>query len=277
MKTATLLVVLDGFGYNESPDDNAIAAADTPNWDRYWREAPHTLISGSGTDVGLPEGQMGNSEVGHMNLGAGRVVYQDYTRINRAIAQGEFARNRTLNRTFDRVKKSGGRLHVMGLLSPGGVHSHEEHMFALLEMAAGVGLENVYLHAFLDGRDTPPRSAEASLEKADKLLAKLGVGHVASVIGRFFAMDRDRRWDRLEQAYKLLVRGEAPFHAATGRDALAQAYGRDENDEFVQPTAVHAADELPVRFLDGDAVVFMNFRADRARQLTRSILEEEFD
>lgn len=277
MKNTTLLVVLDGFGYNESPDDNAIAHAKTPNWDRYWSDLPHALISASGTDVGLPAGQMGNSEVGHMNLGAGRIVYQDYTRIKRVIEQGEFARNRTLNRSFDRVKKSAGRLHVMGLLSPGGVHSHEDQIFSLLEMAAAAGLESVYLHAFLDGRDTPPRSAESSIAKADNLLTKLGVGHVASITGRYFAMDRDRRWDRIERAYNLLVRGEAPFHARSGVEALEQAYARDESDEFVQPTAVHPADELPLRMLDGDAVVFMNFRADRARQISRAILEDDFD
>ena len=163
MKTPTVLIVLDGFGYSEAEEGNAIAAADTPNWDRYWQEAPHTLISGSGTDVGLPDGQMGNSEVGHMNLGAGRVVYQDLTRINRAIEQGEFARNRALNKCFDRVEHSAGTLHVMGLLSPGGVHSHEDQIFALLEIAAERGLKKVMLHAFLDGRDTPPRSARASL------------------------------------------------------------------------------------------------------------------
>ncbi len=277
MKTPTVLIVLDGFGYSEAVEGNAIAAANTPNWDRYWLEAPHTLISGSGTDVGLPDGQMGNSEVGHMNLGAGRVVYQDLTRINRAIEQGEFARNRALNKCFDRVENSGGTLHVMGLLSPGGVHSQEDQIFALLKIAAERGLNRVMLHAFLDGRDTPPRSARASLEKAEALLAELGNGHVASICGRYYAMDRDRRWDRVSRAYNLLVRGEAPFHASSAVDALDAAYARDEGDEFVQPTAVHAEDELPVRFADGDAVVFMNFRADRARQITRAIISEAFD
>ncbi len=277
MKKASLLVVLDGFGYSESPDANAIAAAETPNWDRYWSQRPHTLISGSGGDVGLPDGQMGNSEVGHMNLGAGRVVYQDLTRINRAIKQGEFARNRTLNRTFDHLRKTGGALHVMGLLSPGGVHSHEEQIFALLEIAAATGLSTIYLHAFLDGRDTPPRSARASLEKADALLQRLGVGRIASLCGRYFAMDRDRRWDRIERAYNLLVRGEAPFHAKSALSGLDDAYARQESDEFVQPTAIHGGDELPVRMKDGDAVIFMNFRADRARQLTRAMIDPEFD
>jgi len=277
MKKVTLLVVLDGFGYREDAEANAIAAARTPNWDRYWNEAPHTLISGSGADVGLPDGQMGNSEVGHMNLGAGRVVYQDLTRINRAIQQGEFQRNRTLNRMFDRVRKKGGALHLMGLLSPGGVHSHQDQIFACLEMAAAAGVEQVYLHAFLDGRDTPPRSAAASLEKAEALAARLGNTQLASIVGRYYAMDRDRRWDRIERAYNLLVRGEAPFHASRAGTALEQAYARDENDEFVQPTAIHAEGALPARIQNGDAVLFMNFRADRARQLTRAMVDPEFD
>ena len=276
-KSTTLLTVLDGFGHSESTDGNAIAAADTPNWDRYWSEAPHTLISGSGSDVGLPDGQMGNSEVGHMNLGAGRVVYQDLTRINRAIEQGEFAKNRALNRCFDRVRKSKGTLHVMGLLSPGGVHSHEEQIFKLLEIAAVKDVSSVMLHAFLDGRDTPPRSAMDSLARAEKLFESLGVGQVASICGRYFAMDRDRRWDRISRAYNLLIRGEAPFHAGSATEALELAYARDEGDEFVQPTAIHAENELPARIADGDAVVFMNFRADRARQLTRAILDPEFE
>ncbi|HEY5645344.1 MAG TPA: 2,3-bisphosphoglycerate-independent phosphoglycerate mutase [Pseudomonadales bacterium] len=276
-KKTTVLVVLDGFGYSETVDGNAILAAETPNWDRYWATQPHALISGSGTDVGLPAGQMGNSEVGHMNLGAGRVVYQDLTRINRAVEQGEFARNRAINRCFDRVEKSGGTLHVMGLLSPGGVHSHEDQIFALLEIAAKRGISRLMLHAFLDGRDTPPRSARASLEKAEALFERLGVGRVASVCGRYFAMDRDRRWDRVSRAYNLLTRGEAPFHAATSTEALDLAYERGESDEFVQPTAVHDMADLPARMADADAVIFMNFRADRARQLTRAILDEAFD
>jgi 2,3-bisphosphoglycerate-independent phosphoglycerate mutase len=272
-----VLVILDGWGYSETTEYNAIASGNTPVWDRLWSEYPHTLIRTSGAAVGLPAGQMGNSEVGHMNLGAGRVVYQDLTRINRAIEQGEFARNRALNRCFDRVEASGGTLHVMGLLSPGGVHSHEDQIFSLLEIASARGLERVMLHAFLDGRDTPPRSARASLERAEALFERLGNGHVASLCGRYYAMDRDRRWDRVSRAYNLLVRGEAPFHTASAVEGLEQAYQRGEGDEFVQPTAVHAEGELPVRFLDGDAVVFMNFRADRARQLTRAILNEPFD
>ena len=276
MRNVTLLVILDGFGHNESPEANAIAHAHTPNWDRFWADLPHTLISGSGVDVGLPENQMGNSEVGHMNLGAGRVVRQDFTRINTAIEEGDFARNRTIRQAYDRVKKSGGALHVLGLLSPGGVHSHEQQIFACLEAAAAAGVERVYLHAFLDGRDTPPISALVSLEAAEAKLAQLKIGHIASICGRYFAMDRDNRWDRVSRAYNLLVRGEAPFHAPNAVDALSLAYARKETDEFVQPTAVHAVGELPVTMQDGDAVIFMNFRADRARELTRAIIETEF-
>ncbi|MEZ5552863.1 MAG: 2,3-bisphosphoglycerate-independent phosphoglycerate mutase [Pseudomonadales bacterium] len=276
MKNTTVLVVLDGFGHSDSPEDNAIFHARTPNWDRYWAENPHSLISGSGTDVGLPDGQMGNSEVGHMNLGAGRVVYQELTRINLALERGEFARNPALNRTFDRVQKAAGTLHVMGLLSPGGVHSHEDQIFGLLRIAAAAGVERVLLHAFLDGRDTPPRSARDSLEHAQALLAELGNGHIASICGRYFAMDRDRRWDRVMRAYNLLVRGEAPFHATSAVEGLDAAYARDEGDEFVQPTAIHAAGEIPARMHDGDAVIYMNFRADRARQLTRALIDPGF-
>ncbi len=276
MTTTTVLIVLDGFGHRQATEGNAIAAAKTPNWDRYWAECPHTLISGSGADVGLPDGQMGNSEVGHMNLGAGRVVYQDLTRINRAIEQGEFARNRAINRCFDRLEKTGGKLHVLGLLSPGGVHSHEQQIFSLVEMAARRGISRIMLHAFLDGRDTPPRSARDSLARAQALFQRLGVGQLASLCGRYFAMDRDQRWERISRAYKLLVRGEAPFHAATALDALEQAYARDEGDEFVQPTAIHGEAELPVRMENGDAVIFMNYRADRARQLTRAITDQDF-
>ena len=277
MRHVNLLVVLDGFGYNESTDHNAIALAQTPVWDSLWQDHPNTLISGSGEDVGLPAGQMGNSEVGHMNLGAGRVIYQDFTRINRAIEQGEFANNRALNACFKKTLASEGALHVFGLTSPGGVHSHEDQILALIRVAHEKGIERIYLHAFLDGRDTPPRSAHASLERAEALFEELDCGHVASIVGRYFAMDRDQNWDRVERAYNLVVRGEAPFHATTATAALAQAYDRDENDEFVQPTAVHATDATPVTLQDGDAIVFMNFRADRARQITRAIIEPDFD
>jgi 2,3-bisphosphoglycerate-independent phosphoglycerate mutase len=270
-----LLIVLDGFGHSPAQEGNAIAAAKTPTWDALWSHAPHTLIASSGHDVGLPSGQMGNSEVGHMNLGAGRVVYQDLTRITLAIDNGEFAANPVLNRAID-AAKSGAALHVLGLLSPGGVHSHEDHIIALIEHAAARGVRRIVLHAFLDGRDTPPRSAAASLARVDARFKALGVGQIASIVGRYFAMDRDQRWDRVERAYNLLVRGDAPFHADTAIAALDAAYQRGENDEFVQPTAVHADGAPPLRIADGDAIVFMNFRADRARELTRALIADDF-
>ncbi len=192
----TLLVVLDGFGHRDAIEHNAISAARTPNWDRFLATRPHTLISASGADVGLPGGQMGNSEVGHMNLGAGRVVPQDLSRIDRAVELGELETNPALGGLFDKVLNAGGALHVLGLLSPGGVHSHEAQIFELLRVAAGRGLKQIHLHAFLDGRDTPPKSAMASLEKAQGLLGELGVGRVGSITGRYYAMDRDDRWER---------------------------------------------------------------------------------
>ena len=277
MPTTSLLVILDGFGHSNITDNNAIAMANMPTWDDLWGNHPHTLISGSGIDVGLPDGQMGNSEVGHMNLGSGRVVYQDFTRINKSIKDGDFANNPALVEVTDSVIKGGGALHIMGLLSPGGVHSHEEQIFSLIKVAAAKGIKRIYLHAFLDGRDTPPRSAKNSLAKADTLFSELQCGQVISVSGRYFAMDRDRNWDRLERAYNLVTLGEAPFHATSGLEALEKAYSRDENDEFVQPTAIHATDNAPFRLSMEDAVVFMNFRADRARQITRAMTEADFD
>jgi len=276
MHKITLLVILDGFGHKQPGPDNAISQANTPNLNRLLEDYPHTLISGSGLDVGLPDGQMGNSEVGHMHLGAGRLVYQDFTRINRAVEQNELARNSAFTNAFSKLRNTNGALHVMGLLSPGGVHSHEEQIFAAVRIAREAGVDQVYLHAFLDGRDTPPKSAMGSLKAAQDLFAQIGGGAVASICGRYFAMDRDQRWDRQERAYNLLVRGEAPFHADSSIAGLEQAYARGETDEFVQPTAIHAAGSLPVRICDGDAVLFMNFRADRARQLTRAMTDPSF-
>jgi 2,3-bisphosphoglycerate-independent phosphoglycerate mutase len=272
----TLLIVLDGWGHSDDPSANAIAAARTPLWDRLWREAPHTLISGSGVDVGLPSGQMGNSEVGHMNIGAGRIVHQDFTRISHAIETGEFEQNPVLQRAMDIAAESARPVHVMGLLSPGGVHSHEDQIHAMVRLAAKRG-SRVYVHAFLDGRDTPPRSAEASISRMGHLLDELGCGCVASIVGRYYAMDRDNRWDRTERAFNLLTRGEAPFHAETAIEALHRAYAREESDEFVQPTAIHRGNDLPIRIDNGDVVIFMNFRADRARQLTHAFVDDDFD
>lgn len=271
-RSTTVLVVMDGWGYREDPEDNAIAAAATPNWDRLWQSCPHTLIQGSGPHVGLPEGQMGNSEVGHMNLGTGRIIHQDFTRITRAIEDGEFFSNPTLTRALAAARARGGRLHVMGLLSPGGVHSHEDHIAAMIEMGSRAGLE-VMVHAFLDGRDTPPRSAEPSLVRIQERASRAG-GGIVSMCGRFHAMDRDQRWDRIEAAWRLLTRGEAAHSADDPVAALHAAYERGESDEFVAPTRIGP----PGRHIaDNDTVVFMNFRADRARQLSRAFTVADFD
>ncbi len=276
-RKTTALIILDGWGHREDTRDNAIASGDTPTWDRLWAEAPHTLVSGSGRDVGLPEGQMGNSEVGHMSLGAGRIIYQNITRIDQAIEDGSFAENPAYTAAIDSAKAAGGAVHVFGLLSPGGVHSHERQIFAAVRMAAARGAQRVYLHAFLDGRDTPPRSAADSLARADALFEELGCGRTASIVGRYYAMDRDNRWDRVEAAYNLLTAGEADYRAATAPEGLEAAYERDENDEFVKPTVIAADGEAPACIGDGDAVLFLNFRADRARELTRAFVEPDFD
>ena len=267
-----VLIILDGFGHSDSPESNAIHAARTPVYDRLRATQPHGLISGSGMDVGLPDGQMGNSEVGHMNLGAGRVVYQDFTRITKAIRDGEFFENPAITAAVDKAVGAGKAVHIMGLLSDGGVHSHQDHIVAMAELAARRGAEKIYLHAFLDGRDTPPKSAQSSLELLDATFARLGKGRIASLIGRYFAMDRDNRWERVQQAYELIVDSRAEFDAATAVEGLLAAYERGESDEFVKATRIGAA--APVE--DGDAVVFMNFRADRARELTRAFVEADF-
>jgi 2,3-bisphosphoglycerate-independent phosphoglycerate mutase len=276
-RVPTVLIILDGWGHREETRDNAIANARTPVWDRLWAEAPHTLISGSGIDVGLPEGQMGNSEVGHMSLGSGRVIYQNITRIDQAIADGSFDENPVYTAAIDAAVTRGGAVHVLGLLSPGGVHSHERQLFAALRLAAARGAKQVFLHAFLDGRDTPPRSAQASIDKAEALFAELGTGRIASLCGRYYAMDRDQRWDRVEKAYNLLTEGDADHRAASATEGLAAAYERDESDEFVAPTVITDAGGSAARIEDGDTVLFMNFRADRARQLTRALTDPAFD
>ena len=276
VKSPLLLVILDGWGYREETRDNAIANAATPTWDRLWSEAPHTLISGSGRDVGLPEGQMGNSEVGHMSLGAGRVIFQNMTRIDHAIETGEFDTNPTYLAAIDAAVAGSGAVHIMGLMSPGGVHSHERHLLAAIRLAHARGAKRVYLHAFLDGRDTPPRSALPSLQAATALFDELGCGRVASICGRYYAMDRDNRWERTELAWQMLVQSRAEFTAANAADALSAAYAREESDEFVKPTLVGTPDQDDARISDGDAVLFMNFRADRARQLSRVFVDDAF-
>lgn len=272
-KSPTVLIILDGWGHREETRDNAIANANTPNWDRLWAEAPHTLLSGSGLDVGLPEGQFGNSEVGHMSLGSGRVVYQSISRIDQAIRDGSFDENPAYCQAIDAAVNAGRAVHLLGLLSTGGVHSHERQIFAAIRLAAKRGATQIYLHAFLDGRDTPPRSAAASLEAAEVVFAEVGVGRIASVCGRYYAMDRDQRWDRIEPAYKLLTEAQSEHHADTAKAALEQAYARDESDEFVLPTGV--GDAAPVS--DGDSLIFMNFRADRARQLSHAFTDQSFN
>ena len=275
-KKSTVLIILDGWGYRENPESNAIYHAKTPVIDDLMANKPHMLIETSGMAVGLPDGQMGNSEVGHVNLGAGRVVYQDFTRITKAIEDNEFQNNPTLVKAVENAVNNNKAIHVFGLLSPGGVHSHEEHIFAMLDMAAKQGAKSVYLHAFLDGRDTPPRSAEASLIKAQAKFDELGCGQVASVIGRYYAMDRDQRWERVELAYNLMVSGQAEFQYSQATDALHAAYARDENDEFVQASAITLPNGDTIQVQDGDAMIFMNFRADRARQFTRCFTEKNF-
>ena len=273
------LIILDGYGHNEDTASNAVAAADTPHMDRLWKERPHTLIHTDGRHVGLPDGQMGNSEVGHMNLGAGRIVYQDFTRITKAIEDGEIDHNVVLTAPIDAAVSAGKAVHLLGLLSPGGVHSHEDHLLAIAEMAARRGATRIYLHGFLDGRDTAPKSAQASIERANAKLAELvgkDNGYVASIIGRYFAMDRDNRWERVEKAYRLITEGHGEQQAESAEAGLAAAYERGETDEFVAATSVRPNGEA-VTVNDGDALLFLNFRADRARELTRAFVLEDFD
>ncbi|WP_242341409.1 MULTISPECIES: 2,3-bisphosphoglycerate-independent phosphoglycerate mutase [Anaeromyxobacter] len=271
-----LLVVLDGWGLRVEREANAIAVAGTPNMDALVHEYPHTAIETSGLSVGLPEGQMGNSEVGHTNLGAGRIVYQDLVRINRAVEDGSFFKNDALLLACRRAKENGAALHLMGLLSDGGVHSHVEHLYALVELARREGVPRTFVHAFMDGRDTPPKSGLEYMAQLEKRLRDTGYGKVAVVSGRYYAMDRDKRWDRVELAYRALVKGEGQ-RAPSGVAAMEAAYGRGETDEFVKPTVVVNGDGKPVGPVrDGDAVLFFNFRADRAREITRALAGEGF-
>ncbi|HAN55353.1 MAG TPA: 2,3-bisphosphoglycerate-independent phosphoglycerate mutase [Betaproteobacteria bacterium] len=271
-----LLIILDGFGCRQCQTDNAIAQAHKPHWDALWKTYPHTLIQASESAVGLPSGQMGNSEVGHLNIGAGRVVYQEFTRIDLAIQGTSFFDNPALKGAIATAKANGGALHILGLLSDGGVHSHENHIYAMLRMAAHEGLDKVFVHAFLDGRDTPPKSAETYLARLEMVIAEVKVGRIASIIGRYFAMDRDRRWQRVQSAYELISEGRADFAAPDAEAGLQQAYARGETDEFVKATAIVPPGTQPVRIEDGDAVVFMNFRSDRARQISRPFIEPDF-
>lgn len=267
-----LLLILDGWGHRVDTAHNAIAQARCPNWRRLLEQYPHALVDTHGAHVGLPDGQMGNSEVGHMNIGAGRIVYQDLTRIDAAIADRSFFANPALTGACDAAMHKDGTLHILGLLSPGGVHSQETHIFAMLELAAERGVRHIAVHAFLDGRDTPPRSARPSLERLEAKCSRIPGAHIATIGGRYYAMDRDQRWDRVRLAWETIANGTAPFVADSALAALDLAYARCENDEFVQPTVIGR--DLGMH--DGDAVVFMNFRADRARELSHAFVDAQF-
>lgn len=267
-----VLMILDGWGYRAETKHNAIALAHTPCWDRLWKNDPHALLDTCGEAVGLPEGQMGNSEVGHMNIGAGRVVYQDFTRITRSLREGEFEHNEVLCTSLDRTISAGHTIHIMGLLSAGGVHSHEDHFFAMVQMAADRGAQKIAVHLFLDGRDTPPRSAAESIRAMQYRVESIEGATIDSVCGRYFAMDRDNRWDRIQLAYDAIVMAKASHTEPTAVAALEAAYDRNESDEFVQPTTIGT----PRGVQNGDSIFFVNFRADRARELTLALVDVNF-
>ncbi len=272
-----LLLILDGFGIRKERDNNAIALAATPCWDSLQRDYPMTALDCSGDVVGLPGDQMGNSEVGHLHIGGGRLLRQELSRVSHEIEEGTFFNNPVLCRAVDKALQKNKALHIMGLLSPGGVHSHETQIMAMIELAAKRGLKKIYLHAFLDGRDVPPRSADSSLKLAEETFKSLGAGRIASIGGRFYAMDRDNRWERVQVAYNLIAKGEAQHTSHSARDALAAAYQRDESDEFVTPTAILDENNQAVVLDKEDSIVFMNFRADRAREISQALTKKDFD
>lgn len=270
------LIIMDGYGVNERHEGNAIYAAKTPNMDRYLAEHPNTVIHASGMDVGLPDGQMGNSEVGHTNIGAGRIVYQELTRITKSIEDGDFFENPALCAAMENCKVNGKALHLMGLLSDGGVHSHNKHLYGLLKMAKENGLEKVYVHCFLDGRDVPPSSGAGYVEQLIEKIRSVGVGEIASVMGRYYAMDRDNRWERVEKAYNAMVLGTGEI-AESAVTAVKESYNQEITDEFVVPTVI-TKDGTPVATIsEGDSVIFFNFRPDRAREITRTIVDPAFE
>ncbi len=274
-KKPTVLMILDGYGLNDSVKGNAVAEGKTPVMDRLMKEYPFVKGNASGMAVGLPDGQMGNSEVGHLNMGAGRIVYQDLTKITKAIQDGDFFENKALLAACANVKENGSSLHSMGLVSDGGVHSHIEHIFGLLELAKRQGIEKVYVHCFLDGRDTPPASGKEYVEQLEAKMKELGVGEVATVMGRYYAMDRDNRWDRVEKAYRALVYGEGE-QAASGPEGIQASYDKDETDEFVLPTVVVKDGKPTAVIKEKDSIIFFNFRPDRAREITRTFCDDEF-
>lgn len=271
MSNRVLLCILDGWGISNDTKYNAVYSANTPNYDNFMKNMSHTTIHADGLNVGLPEGQMGNSEVGHLNIGAGRIVYQELTRINKAIAEGDFFKNEEFLNAINHVRKNNSSLHIYGLVSSGGVHSAMNHLEALIKMAADNGLKNVYVHAFLDGRDTPPESAETFLAEIEETLKKYNLPKIASIIGRYWAMDRDKRWERIEKAYNCLVLGEGN-KADSSKEAILNSYKNGKTDEFVEPVNIGGK-----RISDNDAVIFFNYRPDRAREITRAIAFKDFD
>ena len=275
-KKPVVLMVLDGYGLNEKTEGNAIAMANTPVMDKLMAEYPFVKGNASGLAVGLPDGQMGNSEVGHMNIGAGRIIYQDLTRITKDIEDGTFFENKVLLQAIENCKKNNSDLHLWGLLSDGGVHSHNSHLYGLLEMAKKNGLENVYVHAFLDGRDTPPASGKDYVQQLEDKMKEIGVGKIASLSGRYYAMDRDNNWDRVKLAYDSLVTGEG-VKATDAVKAVEDSYANDKTDEFVLPTVITDENGQPLSLVkDGDSVIFFNFRPDRAREITRAFCDDKF-
>ncbi|MCI9015675.1 MAG: 2,3-bisphosphoglycerate-independent phosphoglycerate mutase [Clostridia bacterium] len=272
----TMLMILDGFGENSNDKANAVKMASTPNLDKFMKMYPMTNIYTSGLDVGLPEGQMGNSEVGHTNIGAGRIVYQELTRITKSIESGDFFSIPEFNEAIENCNKNKSDLHIMGLLSDGGVHSHIRHLYALLELAKRKGIENVYVHCFLDGRDTPPASAETYITKLEEKMKEKEIGKIATIMGRFYAMDRDKRWERVEKAYRALVEGEGQ-KALTATSAIESSYQKEVFDEFVEPTVICNGDTPIATIKNNDSVIFFNFRPDRAREITRTLVDNNFD
>ncbi|MCR8855213.1 2,3-bisphosphoglycerate-independent phosphoglycerate mutase [Lysinibacillus fusiformis] len=275
-KKPVALIILDGFAFRDEAFGNAVAQANKPNFDRYWSQFPHATLTASGEAVGLPEGQMGNSEVGHLNIGAGRIVYQSLTRLNKSIREGDFFTNQAFLDAVAHVKAHNSKLHIMGLLSDGGVHSHYEHMFALLKLAKQQDLTDVFVHGFLDGRDVGPTTALAYIEETEKQMTEMGVGQFASIHGRYYAMDRDKRWDRVALTYNVLVDGVGQT-AESAKSGVAASYEREVTDEFVIPFSIQEHGEPVATISDNDAVIFFNFRPDRAIQLSKVFTNEGFD
>ncbi|ALC88878.1 phosphoglyceromutase [Bacillus sp. FJAT-18017] len=275
-KSPVALIILDGFGFRGERFGNAVAQAKKPNFERYWNQFPHNTLTASGEAVGLPEGQMGNSEVGHLNIGAGRIVYQSLTRVNIAIREGEFAKNETLIGAVRHAKENGTALHLFGLLSDGGVHSHIHHMYALLKLAAEEGLDKVYIHAFLDGRDVGPQTAGAYIEETLEKINEYGVGQIATISGRYYSMDRDKRWERVEKSYRAMVYGDGPSYSEP-MQVIEDSYQHGIFDEFVLPSVITDAEGEPVATIkDNDAVIFYNFRPDRAIQISNTFTNKDF-